>query len=117
MATTRNNVSLQSLIEEVVVDFNRLYEEGIQTKAGLCFARVIGLKGDEMVGTKPQLGTNLEPQPDMPLLLSLKDRPSDALYECPRRCTLAWHCLQQQSVESITQNDVAERLYNSPHQI
>ena len=40
------NVSLQSLIEEVVVDFNRLYEEGIQTKAGLYFARVIGLKGD-----------------------------------------------------------------------
>ena len=27
------NVSLQSLVEEVVVDFSRLYEEGIQTKS------------------------------------------------------------------------------------
>ena len=40
------NLSLQSLIEQVVVDLNRLFEEGIQTSSGLFFARVIGLKGD-----------------------------------------------------------------------
>ena len=40
------NVSWQSLIEQVVVDLNLLYEEGIQTSSGLFFARVIGLKGD-----------------------------------------------------------------------
>ena len=70
-----------------------------------------------MVGAKPQLGTNLEPQPDMPLMLSLQDKPSDALHDSPRRCTLACHCVQQQSVDSITQNDVAEMFYSSPHQI
>ena len=69
------NLSLQSLIEQVVVDLNRLFEEGIQTSSGLFFARVIGHKGDMTWMAKSQPGTNLEPQPDMSFLPGFQDRP------------------------------------------
>ena len=98
------NTSIQMLMDQVVLDLNKLYRDGVETQHGRVYGRVINLKGDWKFFCQALNLTRSPSHDNVCLFCDAGKKCFNALHQLQQQCSLARHLVQFSSVEGFTKN-------------